>query len=56
MLQTSTLKFLKDLKKNNNKSWFDANRKRYDEAKKDFELFIQQVIDLHGKKTRPFHL
>ena len=52
MLQTSTLKFLKDLKKNNNKSWFDANRKRYDEAKKDFELFIQQVIDLHGKKDK----
>jgi len=52
MLQTSTLKFLKDLKKNNNKSWFDANRKRYDEAKKDFELFIQQVIDLHGRKDK----
>ncbi len=52
MLQTSTLKFLKDLKKNNNKSWFDANRKRYDEAKKDFELFIQQVIDMHGKKDK----
>ena len=52
MLQTSTLKFLKDLKKNNNKSWFDANRKRYDEAKKDFELFIQQLIDTHGKKDK----
>ena len=52
MLQTSTLKFLKDLKKNNNKSWFDANRKRYDEAKKDFELFIQQVIDMHGRKDK----
>lgn len=52
MLQSSTLKFLKDLKKNNNKPWFDANRKRYEEAKKDFENFIQQVIDLHGKKDR----
>jgi uncharacterized protein (TIGR02453 family) len=52
MLQTSTLKFLKDLKKNNNKPWFDANRKRYDDAKKDFELFIQQVIDMHGKKDK----
>lgn len=52
MLQSSTLKFLKDLKKNNNKPWFDANRKRYEEAKKDFADFIQQVIDVHGKKDK----
>lgn len=50
MLQTSTLKFLKDLKKNNNKSWFDANRKQYESAKADFAAFIQSVIDAHGKK------
>jgi len=49
MLQTSTLKFLKDLKKNNNKPWFDAHRKEYEEAKKDFAGFIQTVIDKHGK-------
>jgi uncharacterized protein (TIGR02453 family) len=52
MLQTSTTKFLKDLKKNNNKPWFDANRKRYEEAKADFANFIQQVIDGHGKKDK----
>jgi uncharacterized protein (TIGR02453 family) len=50
MLQTATIKFLKDLKKNNNKPWFDASRKRYETAKKDFELFIQSVIDKHIKK------
>lgn len=50
MLQPSTLKFLKDLKKNNNKPWFDANRKRYEDAKVDFASFIQAVINLHGKK------
>ncbi len=50
MLQLSTIKFLKDLKKNNNKSWFDANRKAYDAAKADFTGFIQTVIDNHGKK------
>ncbi len=50
MLQPSTLKFLKDLKKNNNKPWFDSNRKRYEDAKQDFAGFIQQVIDKHGKK------
>ena len=52
MLQSSTLKFLKDLKKNNNKSWFDINRKRYETAKNDFLQFIQAVIDAHGKKDK----
>ena len=50
MLQTSTIKFLKDLKKNNNKLWFDKNRKVYEAAKADFINFIQAVIDQHGKK------
>lgn len=52
MLQSSTLKFLKDLKKNNYKPWFDANRKQYEAAKSDFATFIQSVIDLHGKKDK----
>jgi uncharacterized protein (TIGR02453 family) len=50
MLQPATLKFLKDLKKNNNKSWFDAHRTVYEAAKTDFALFVQSVIDKHGKK------
>jgi uncharacterized protein (TIGR02453 family) len=49
VIQPSTLKFLKDLKKNNNKPWFDAHRKEYEAAKKDFEQLIQAVIDKHGK-------
>jgi uncharacterized protein (TIGR02453 family) len=49
MLQPSTIKFLKNLKKNNNKPWFDANRKLYEAAKADFASFIQNVINLHGK-------
>ena len=50
MLQPTTIKFLKDLSKNNNKPWFDANRKKYEDAKTDFAAFIQTVIDKHGKK------
>jgi uncharacterized protein (TIGR02453 family) len=50
MLQASTLKFLRDLKKNNQKAWFDLHRPAYEEAKQDFEKFIQQLIDRHGKK------
>ena len=49
MLLSSTTKFLKDLKKNNNKPWFDKNRKVYEMAKVDFTRFIQAVIDQHGK-------
>ena len=50
MLQPSTIKFLKDLKKNNNKPWFEKNRSVYENAKADFAAFIQKVIDQHGKK------
>ena len=49
MLQPSTIKFLKDLKKNNNKPWFDTNRKLYEAAKANFAAFVQEVINLHGK-------
>ncbi len=49
MLQSSTLQFLKQLQKNNNKEWFDTNRKKYDTAKADFASFIQNVIDNFSK-------
>lgn len=50
MLQGSTLKFLKDLKKNNNKPWFEAHRKDYENAKADFAAFIDELIKRHGKR------
>jgi uncharacterized protein (TIGR02453 family) len=50
MLQLFTLKFLKDLKKNNNKPWFDIHRKEYEAVKNDFASFVQTIIDKHGKK------
>ncbi len=45
MLQPQTLKFLTQLKKNNNKTWFDAHRAQYEAARIDFSNFIQLVID-----------
>jgi uncharacterized protein (TIGR02453 family) len=50
MLQQSTLKFLKDLAKNNDKSWFEPHRKQYEEAKLDYENFIQTVLDRYSKR------
>jgi uncharacterized protein (TIGR02453 family) len=49
MIQAATLKFLKDLKKNNNKEWFDSKRKAYENAKDDFLAFTQQLINCVGK-------
>src|SRR5215470_17521502 len=40
----ATLEFLRDLRANNNKPWFDANRKRYDAARAAFETFVAEVI------------
>jgi uncharacterized protein (TIGR02453 family) len=45
MIQSSTLKFLKDIKKNNNRDWFAENKPKYEEAKKDVTQFMQKVID-----------
>jgi len=50
MLQNSTLKFLKELSKNNNKPWFEAHRKQYEDAKNDFAGFVQSIIQAHSKK------
>lgn len=50
MLQPSTLKFLKDLRKNNTKEWFDKNRKAYEAAKEDFASLVNKVIADFGKK------
>lgn len=41
----TTLKFLKQLAKNNRKEWFDENRKTYETAKLEFEAVIKSVID-----------
>jgi uncharacterized protein (TIGR02453 family) len=49
MLKSSTLKFLKDLKKNNNKPWFDQHRENYEQAKEDYCSFVQKLIDHHAR-------
>jgi uncharacterized protein (TIGR02453 family) len=44
MFQPSTVSFLKELKKNNNKPWFDSHREKYLSAKIDFENFIGKLL------------
>lgn len=44
MLSKSTLAFLSDLKKHNDRDWFQANKDRYLEAKADFEGLVGELI------------
>jgi uncharacterized protein (TIGR02453 family) len=44
-IKKSTLDFLSDLKRNNNREWFLNNRSRYEDARLNFEIFVQGVID-----------
>ena len=48
MIENSTLQFLIDLKKNNTKEWFDANRKRYESAKEDVQNITGALIKAIG--------
>jgi uncharacterized protein (TIGR02453 family) len=36
--------FLQDLKNNNNRDWFQANKARYEEAKSEFEIIVSEII------------
>jgi uncharacterized protein (TIGR02453 family) len=44
LISTSTISFLKTLKKNNNKPWFDNNREKYLDAKNNFEEFVGSLL------------
>lgn len=45
MLQPSTLQFFRELRINNNKAWFDQNRHRYEEAKKDYHRLTASLLE-----------
>ncbi len=44
MLQKSTLKFLKELDKNNNKLWFEKHRDQFELTKNDFQISMEELI------------
>lgn len=49
------LKFFIELAPNNNKDWFDLNRKRYEHSVKEpFKRFVQHVIDELAKTDKQF--
>lgn len=44
MIQQSTLNFLKDLKKNNNRDWFQENKEAYDAAHENMLVFAEALL------------
>jgi uncharacterized protein (TIGR02453 family) len=44
-IEKSTMQYLSDLKKHNDREWFAANRNRYEDARKNYTDFIQAVIN-----------
>lgn len=43
-MKADIIQFLKDLKDNNNREWFQDNKNRYEEVKHQFEGFINRLI------------
>jgi uncharacterized protein (TIGR02453 family) len=46
MLTTESLQFLDDLKINNNRDWFQDNKKRYEIFKKDYHQLVSDFLDV----------
>ena len=46
MLSKNDLQFLEDLKANNNRDWFLANKKQYEEFKKDYHQLIAEFLEV----------
>lgn len=44
-----SLQFLKKLKNNNNRDWFEAHKNEFNEAKLEFEEFVQKLIGVISK-------
>ncbi|MCW3089122.1 MAG: hypothetical protein JWP81_191 [Ferruginibacter sp.] len=49
MIQLSTLRFLKDLQKNNNKPWFEEHRPLYEAAKTNLQNMVAELIPAIAK-------
>ncbi|MEO0310966.1 MAG: hypothetical protein RIQ89_623 [Bacteroidota bacterium] len=55
MIAASTLDFLKQLKKHNNRDWFEKHRQRYLDAKENHESFIENLLPKLVKVQPDYH-
>lgn len=44
-MNAETFRFLKELQENNNRPWFQENKTRYDLAREEFLVVVQELID-----------
>lgn len=44
-MQSSTLQFLRNLEKNNNREWFNENKTLYQEAQQDVISFVEKLVE-----------
>lgn len=44
MITQTTLNFLRELKKNNNRDWFNIHRSEYEAARENYGTFVNQLI------------
>jgi uncharacterized protein (TIGR02453 family) len=59
-IDKSTIQFLEDLTKNNNREWFQENKPRYDTARKNYLSFLDELLEsmepfepvAHGQKGK----
>ena len=53
MITAGLLKYLKDLKANNNRPWFEENRKRYERSRAEFVVLVDHLIAGIARFDRP---
>jgi uncharacterized protein (TIGR02453 family) len=56
MLSIKSIQFLNDLKANNNREWFLANKKRYEEYKQDYHQLIGAFLEVMKPKDASLEL
>ena len=56
MLSIKSIQFLNDLKANNNREWFLANKKRYEEYKQDYNQLIGAFLEVMKPKDASLEL
>ncbi len=49
VLSKKIFEYLKKLNENNNREWFNENKNLFTEAHKEFEIFVEQLIQEAGK-------
>lgn len=56
MVSESLLQFFRELRNNNNKEWFDQNRKRYEQVRKEYHDLTTALLDAMKKEDESLEM